>query len=46
MNKLLTVSPSPHVYGDKTVKRLMFDVIIALLPALAFSIYFFGMGAI
>ena len=46
MNKLLTVSPSPHVYGDKTVKRLMFDVIIALLPALAFSIYFFGLGAI
>jgi len=46
MNKLLTVSPSPHVYEDTTVKRLMFDVIIALLPALAFSIYFFGMGAI
>ncbi|MGM0504132.1 MAG: RnfABCDGE type electron transport complex subunit D [Bacteroidota bacterium] len=46
MNKLLTVSPSPHVYEDTTVRRLMFDVIIALLPALAFSIYFFGMGAI
>ena len=46
MNRLLTVSPSPHVYEDTTVKRLMFDVIIALLPALAFSIYFFGMGAI
>ncbi|MFO7828009.1 MAG: RnfABCDGE type electron transport complex subunit D [Bacteroidales bacterium] len=46
MNKLITVSPSPHVYEDTTVKRLMFDVIIALLPALAFSIYFFGMGAI
>ncbi len=46
MNKLLTVSPSPHVYEDTTVKRLMFDVIIALLPALAFSIYFFGLGAI
>jgi len=46
MNKLSTVSPSPNVYEDTTVKRLMFDVIIALLPALAFSIYFFGMGAI
>ncbi|HSH53205.1 MAG TPA: RnfABCDGE type electron transport complex subunit D [Bacteroidales bacterium] len=46
MDKLITVSPSPHVYGDKTVKRLMSDVIIALLPALAFSIYFFGLGAI
>lgn len=46
MNKLITVSPSPHVYEDTTVKRLMFDVVIALLPALAFSIYFFGWGAI
>lgn len=45
MNKLF-ISPSPHVYEDTSVKRLMFDVIIALLPALAFSIYFFGMGAI
>ncbi len=46
MNKLITISPSPHVYEDTTVKRLMFDVVIALLPALAMSIYFFGMGAI
>jgi len=46
MNKLITVSPSPHVYEDTTVKRLMFDVVIAMLPALAMSIYFFGMGAI
>jgi len=45
MNKLF-ISPSPHVYEDTTVKRLMFDVVIALLPAMAFSIYFFGMGAI
>lgn len=46
MNKLITISPSPHVYEDTTVKRLMFDVVIALLPALAMSIYFFGIGAI
>jgi electron transport complex protein RnfD len=45
MNKLF-ISPSPHMYEDTTVKRLMFDVVIAMLPALAFSIYFFGMGAI
>ncbi len=45
MNKLF-ISPSPHVYEDTTVKRLMFDVVIALLPALLFSVYFFGMGAI
>lgn len=46
MNKLITISPSPHVYEDTTVKRLMFDVVIALLPALAMSVYFFGFGAI
>ena len=46
MNRLITVSPSPHVYEDTTVKRLMFDVVIAMLPALAMSIYFFGIGAI
>lgn len=46
MNKLITISPSPHVYEDTTVKRLMLDVVIAMLPALAISIYFFGMGAI
>lgn len=45
MNKLF-ISPSPHVYEDTTVKRLMYDVVIAMLPALAISIYFFGMGAI
>lgn len=45
MNKLF-ISPSPHVYEDTSVKRLMYDVVIALLPALAFSVYFFGMGAI
>jgi len=45
MNKLF-ISPSPHVYEDTTVKRLMFDVVFAMLPALAFSVYFFGMGAI
>jgi len=46
MNRLITVSPSPHVYQDTSVRRLMLDVVIALLPALLFSIYFFGMGAI
>lgn len=46
MNNRITISPSPHVYEDTSVKRLMFDVVIALLPALAMSIYFFGMGAI
>jgi electron transport complex protein RnfD len=46
MSKFLTISASPHVYGETNVKRLMFDVVLALIPALGFSIYFFGWGAI
>ncbi len=46
MSKLITVSPSPHNYGKDTVERLMYGVLIALLPTLAASIYFYGIGAI
>lgn len=46
MDKLITVSPSPHVYGDDTVKKLMYGVVYALLPALLISVYFFGIGAL
>ncbi len=43
---LLTVSMSPHNYGDQSVKKLMYGVIIALLPAFLVSLYFFGIGAL
>jgi len=43
MNKFI-VSPSPHTYSDETVPKLMYGVMISLLPALAVSIYFFGIG--
>jgi electron transport complex protein RnfD len=46
MSKLLTVAPSPHNYGKDTIKSLMYGVIIALIPTLAVSIYFFGIGAL
>ena len=42
----LTISPSPHVHSSDSVKRNMYGVIIALLPALAASIWFFGTGAL
>lgn len=41
----LVVSSSPHIRSEETVQRIMYDVIIALLPATAASIYFFGMRA-
>ena len=45
MNKFI-VSPSPHVYTDESVPKLMYGVIISLLPALAVSVFFFGIGMI
>lgn len=43
MNKLLQVSGSPHVHGNETVKKIMWSVVIALLPALAVSVFYFGL---
>ncbi|MCT4587248.1 MAG: RnfABCDGE type electron transport complex subunit D [Carboxylicivirga sp.] len=45
MNRL-TVSPSPHVHSGDSVKKNMYGVIIALVPALAASLYYFGLGAL
>lgn len=42
----LTVSPSPHQLGTNSVKKLMYGVLIALIPTLFVSVWFFGLGAI
>ena len=42
----LIVSLSPHVHGTDSVERNMYGVIIALVPALLVSFYFFGLGSI
>ena len=39
------LSSSPHTHAKISVSALMLDVIIALLPATACSIYFFGLKA-
>jgi len=46
MNEKLIVSTSPHVHANVTVRTVMVDVLIALLPALAASAYFFGVRAL
>jgi electron transport complex protein RnfD len=46
MNKSLTVSPSPHIFSNETVGKMMTGVLIALLPALLVSVYVFGVGAL
>lgn len=40
------VSPSPHQLGNNSVKKLMYGVIIALIPSLAVSLWFYGLGAL
>ncbi|MFC1485068.1 RnfABCDGE type electron transport complex subunit D [bacterium] len=45
-NKLLTLSISPHLNSEKSIPRIMLDVIIALLPALFFGFYLFRLPAI
>ena len=41
MDKLI-VSSSPHITGNATTRRIMLDVIIALLPASIASVVLFG----
>lgn len=38
----IVISYSPHVHGGENIKKIMRDVIIALIPALLGSLYFFG----
>ena len=45
-NQPIIVSASPHVHSDRTSKKLMYDVVIALIPAFLVSIYVFGIGAL
>ena len=45
MKKLL-VSPAPHIHSKENTTVLMRDVMIALVPTLLVSIYFFGFSAI
>jgi len=42
----IVISASPHVHSDRTSKKLMYDVIIALIPAFLVSLYVFGIGAL
>ncbi len=44
MDKLL-VSPSPHIHSGASTRRVMCDVIIALIPAAVMSIVYFGYNA-
>ncbi len=40
------ISSSPHLHSKTTVTTIMADVLIALIPAVVASIYYFGIGSL
>ncbi len=45
MKPILTISASPHIHTSRTVSWYMWQVVIALIPAILCSLYYFGVGA-
>ncbi len=45
MDKLI-ISGSPHAHGEFNVRKIMWTVVIALVPTLLTSVYFFGLQAL
>lgn len=43
---MLQLSGSPHIATRHTTRRIMWDVVIALLPALAVACWYFGLNAL
>ena len=46
METQLLVGSSPHVRDADSINRIMWNVVAALVPAAAMSVYFFGAGAL
>ena len=46
MSKVYNMGPSPHIRTSETVDKVMYDVIIALVPALLMAVYVFKTRAL
>ncbi|HZK25770.1 MAG TPA: RnfABCDGE type electron transport complex subunit D, partial [Oscillospiraceae bacterium] len=46
MDKQLVVSSSPHLKSAETIKSVMVDVLVALVPAAIAAVVFFGTRAL
>lgn len=44
--KTLQIRPSPHLGSGTSVDRIMFHVVLALLPTVCFAVYLFGLAAL
>ncbi|MCG8567877.1 MAG: RnfABCDGE type electron transport complex subunit D [Desulfobacterales bacterium] len=42
----LTISGSPHVHGANSTQKIMYGVVLAMVPALLVSVYYFGLAAV
>lgn len=45
-NDKLVITSSPHIFDDDSVEKIMYGVIIALLPASIMGVYYFGLHAL
>ncbi|MEZ2413396.1 RnfABCDGE type electron transport complex subunit D [Muriicola sp. E247] len=45
-DQTIIVSSSPHVHSERTSEKLMYDVVLALLPVFLVSLYVFGINAL
>ena len=45
-DRLLHVAGSPHVHGGESVKKIMWSVVIALMPAFFVAVFYFGLPVI
>ncbi len=46
MNNQLTLSVSPHIHSGRSTRRIMLDVLIALLPATVAGVVIFGLQSL
>ncbi|MCK4512481.1 RnfABCDGE type electron transport complex subunit D, partial [bacterium] len=46
MQEHLVVSASPHIREDVSVRKVMYSVVIAMVPAIVGSVYFYGLRAL
>ncbi len=44
--QLLIISPAPHIESEETISKIMYGVIIALIPAMISAVIFFGSRAV
>jgi len=42
MKEKYTVSPAPHLHDNSSIPNVMWNVVLALLPALGFAVYYWG----